>query len=47
MLTFIGMCVVTLLIALGVYTLVSRVKLRSYRYEIDEDGNEYVVDENE
>ena len=36
----IGMCVVVVLIAVGVYA-------SDYRYEIDEDGNERVVDENE
>ncbi len=47
MVTFIGMCVVAVLIAVGVYAIATRVKIRSYRYEIDEDGNEVVIDENE
>lgn len=47
MTTFIGMCVVAVLIAVGVYTVLTRVKIRSYRYEIDEDGNEKVIDEDE
>lgn len=47
MTTFIGMCVVAALIAVGVYTVLTRVKIRSYRYEIDEDGNEKVIDEDE
>lgn len=50
MITFIGMCVVAAVIAVGVYTVLSRVKIRSYRYEVDEvdeNGNETVVDEND
>ncbi len=47
MVSFIGMCVVAVLIAVGVYTVLTRVKIRSYRYEIDENGNEKVIDENE
>lgn len=47
MITFIGMCVVAAVIAVGVYTVLTRVKIRSYRYEVDEDGNEIVVDEND
>jgi len=45
--TFIGMCVVAAVIAVGVYTILTRVKIRSYRYEVDKDGVETVVDENE
>lgn len=47
MITFIGMCVVAVVIAVGVYTVLTRVKIRSYRYEVDENGNEIVVDEND
>ncbi len=47
MLTFIGMAVIALLVGIGVYAVLTRVKIRSYRYETDEDGNEKVVDENE
>lgn len=47
MVTFIGMCVVAAVIAVGVYTVLTRVKIRSYRYEVDENGNEIVVDEND
>lgn len=47
MVSFIGMCVVAAFIAVGVYTVLTRVKIRSYRYEIDENGNEKVIDENE
>lgn len=47
MVTFIGMCVVAALIAVGVYVVLTRVKIRSYRYEIDENGVETVVDEND
>lgn len=47
MITFIGMCVVAVVIAVGVYTVLTRVKIRSYRYEVDENGNETVVDEND
>lgn len=47
MFTFIGMSVVAALIAVGVYTVLTRVKIRSYRYEVDENGNEKVIDENE
>ena len=47
MVTFIGMCVVAALIGVGVYALLTRVKIRSYRYEVDKDGNEVVVDEND
>lgn len=47
MITFIGMCVVAAVIAVGVYTVLTRVKIRSYRYEVDENGNEIVVDEND
>lgn len=47
MITFIGMCVVAAVIAVGVYTVLTHVKIRSYRYEVDEDGNEIVVDEND
>lgn len=44
---FIGMCVIAAIIAVGVYTVLTRVKIRSYRYEVDKDGNEVVIDENE
>lgn len=47
MITFIGMCVMAAVIAVGVYTVLTRVKIRSYRYEVDENGNEIVVDEND
>lgn len=47
MVTFIGMVVVAALLAVGVYTVLSRVTIRSYRYEIDENGNEQVIDEND
>ena len=47
MVTFIGMVVVAVLIGVGVFALLSRVKIRSYRYEVDKDGNEVVVDEND
>lgn len=47
MVSFIGMCVVAALIAVGIYTVLTRVQIRSYRYEVDEDGNEKVIDENE
>lgn len=47
MVTFIGMCVVATLIGVGVYALLTRVNIRSYRYEVDKDGNEVVVDEND
>jgi len=47
MVTFIGMCVVAVLIGVGVYAILSRVKIRSYRYEVDKDGNERVIDEND
>jgi hypothetical protein len=47
MVTFIGMCVVAALIGVGAYALLTRVKIRSYRYEVDKDGNETVVDEND
>ncbi len=47
MVTFIGMCVVAALIGVGVYALLTRVKIRSYRYEVDKDGNETVIDEND
>ena len=47
MVTFIGMCVVAAVIAIGVYTVLTRVKIRSYRYEVDKNGAETVIDENE
>ena len=47
MVSFIGMCVVAAVIAVGVYTILTRVKIRSYRYEVDKDGNETLIDENE
>jgi len=47
MVTFIGMCVVATLIGVGVFALLSRVKIRSYRYEVDAEGNERVIDEND
>lgn len=47
MVTFIGTCVVAAVITVGVYTVLTRVKIRSYRYEVDENGNEIVVDEND
>jgi hypothetical protein len=47
MLAFIGMCAVAVFIAVGAYTVLTRVKIRSYRYETDENGNEKVIDENE
>lgn len=47
MITFIGMCAVAALIAVGVYTVLTRVKIRSYSYEVDENGNETVVDNND
>lgn len=47
MITFIGMCVVAAVIAVGVYTVLTRVKIRSYSYEVDENGNETVVDNND
>lgn len=47
MLTFIGMGVIALLVGVGVYAVLTNVKISSYRYETDKDGNEKVVDENE
>lgn len=47
MVTFIGMCVVAAVIAIGVYAVLTRVKIRSYRYEVDKNGVETVIDENE
>lgn len=47
MVTFTGMVVVALLIAVGVYALVTRVSIRSYEYETDDEGNDKVVDKND
>lgn len=47
MVPFIGMVVVAVLIGIGVYTLATRVSIRSYDYETDEDGNDKVIDKNE
>jgi Tfp pilus assembly major pilin PilA len=47
MITFIGMSVVAILIAVGVYAVLTRVKLRSYEYVTDENNKEKVIDKNE
>ncbi len=47
MVTFAGMLVVAILIAIGVYTVLTRVTIRNYTYERDEDDNDKVVDEND
>lgn len=47
MVTFIGMVVVAVLIGIGVYQLATRISIRSYDYETDEDGNDKVVDKND
>jgi hypothetical protein len=47
MITFIGMAVIALLVGVGVYAVLTRVKIRNYRYETDKDGNEKVIDEDE
>lgn len=45
MVAFTGMVVIAVLIAVGVYAILTRVKIRSYRYETDKDGNETVIEE--
>jgi Tfp pilus assembly major pilin PilA len=47
MIAFIGMAVIALLVGVGVYAILTQVKIRDYRYETDKDGNEKVIDENE
>lgn len=47
MVTFIGMVVVAVIIMVGVYTLATRITIRNYEYESDEDGNDKVVDKND
>jgi len=47
MIAFIGMAVIALLIGVGVYAVLTNVKISSYRYETEKDGNEKVIDENE
>jgi len=47
MVTFTGMVVIALLIGVGVYALATRVSIRNYEYETDENGNDKVIDKNE
>jgi hypothetical protein len=47
MIAFIGMAVIALLVGVGVYAILTQVKIRDYRHETDKDGNEKVIDENE